>query len=97
MSGSTELLLDPVDLETSFAPARNFANKLWNAGRFILSNLDGPVRPLAGAHSNVVRREELALADRWIIARCDATVREATAASATLRFNESASAICHIL
>ncbi|MEP6572940.1 MAG: valine--tRNA ligase [Gemmatimonadota bacterium] len=97
MSVGTDLLLDPVDLETSFAPARNFANKLWNAGRFILSNLDGPVRPLAGAHSNVVRREELALADRWIIARCDATVREATAAYDKLRFNEAASAIYHFL
>ena len=31
--------------------------------------------------ANVVRRDELTLADRWIIARCDATVREATEAT----------------
>ncbi len=64
----TDVILDPGDLETSFAPGRNFANKLWNAGRFILSNLEGPTRPLAGRARNVVRREELSLADRWILA-----------------------------
>ena len=80
MSVGTDVILDPDDLETSFAPGRNFANKLWNAGRFILSNLDGPPRPLAGPRRDAVRRDELTLADRWIIARCDATVREATEA-----------------
>jgi valyl-tRNA synthetase len=88
----TDVILDPDDIESSFAPGRNFANKLWNAGRFILSNLDGPVRPLAGPHPGVVRREELALADRWIIARCDATVGEVTEALERFRLNEAAAA-----
>jgi valyl-tRNA synthetase len=92
MSVGTDVILDPDDLEASFAPGRNFANKLWNAGRFILSNLDGPVRPLAGADAAVVRREELTLADRWIIARCDAAVREATEALERFRLNEAAAA-----
>jgi valyl-tRNA synthetase len=78
MSVGTDLILDPDDFETSFGPGRNFANKLWNAGRFILSNLESTPRPLGGGAADVVRREELTLADRWIIARCDATVREAT-------------------
>ncbi|HEX9755533.1 MAG TPA: valine--tRNA ligase [Gemmatimonadales bacterium] len=85
----TDVILDPNDLETSFAAGRNFANKLWNAGRFILTNLDGPPRPLAGRHPNVVRREELGLADRWIIARCDLAVREATAAYERYRLNDA--------
>jgi valyl-tRNA synthetase len=85
----TDVILDPNDLETSFGPGRNFANKLWNAGRFILSNLDGPVRPLAGTYPDVVRREELTLADRWIIARCDAAVRETTQAYERYRLNEA--------
>ena len=92
MAVGTDVILDPDDLEASFAPGRNFANKLWNAGRFILSNLDGPTRPLAGPYPDVVRREELALADRWIIARCDATVREATEAYERFRLNEAAAA-----
>jgi valyl-tRNA synthetase len=93
MSVGTDVILDPADLESTFAPARNFANKLWNAGRFILSNLEGAPRPLAGGTSAEVRREELTLADRWIIARCDATVVEATEAYERFRLNEAAGAI----
>jgi len=93
MSVGTDVILDPQDLESTFAPARNFANKLWNAGRFILSNLEGSTRPLAGQHASVVRREELTLADRWIIARCDATVVEATEAYECFRLNEAAGAV----
>jgi valyl-tRNA synthetase len=93
MSVGTDLLLDPDDFETSFGPGRNFANKLWNAGRFILSNLEGTPRPLAGRAATVVRREELTLADRWIIARCEATVREATESYERFRLNEAAAAV----
>ncbi|HEU4828475.1 MAG TPA: valine--tRNA ligase, partial [Gemmatimonadales bacterium] len=93
MSVGTDLILDPSDLETSFASGRNFANKLWNAGRFILTNLDGPARPLAGAARDAVRREELTLADRWIIARCEATVVEATEAYERYRLNDAAGAV----
>jgi valyl-tRNA synthetase len=96
MSVGTDVILDPNDLEASFAPGRNFANKLWNAGRFILSNVDAPPRPLAGA-PRAVRRDELTLADRWIIARCDATVREATEAYERFRLNEAAAAVYRFL
>jgi valyl-tRNA synthetase len=97
MSVGTDVILDPNDLESSFAAGRNFANKLWNAGRFILSNLTGPTRPLGGLDSSVIRREELTLADRWIIARCDATVAEATAAYQRFRLNDAATAIFHFI
>jgi valyl-tRNA synthetase len=88
----TDVILDPDDIESSFAPGRNFANKLWNAGRFILSNLQGPVRPLAGRHPDVVKPEELSLADRWIIARCDAAVVDITESLERFRLNEAAAA-----
>jgi valyl-tRNA synthetase len=93
MSVGTDVILDPNDLERSFAAGRNFANKLWNAGRFILSNLPGPARPLAGPHPRVIGRDELTLADRWMIARCDATVVEATEAYERFRLNEAAAAV----
>jgi valyl-tRNA synthetase len=93
MSVGTDVILDPNDLEASFAAGRNFTNKLWNAGRFILSNLPGPTRPLAGSHPSVIERDELTLADRWMIARCDATVVEATQAYERFRLNEAAAAV----
>ena len=32
-----DVMLDPNDLEKSFAPGRNFVTKLWNIGRFLLT------------------------------------------------------------
>ena len=96
MAVGTDVILDPDDLDGSFAAGRNFANKLWNVGRLVLSHLAERPRPLADA-PHAVGRGELALADRWIIARCDATVREATAHYEKLRLNEAAFAIYHFL
>jgi valyl-tRNA synthetase len=93
----TDLILDPKDIETSFAPGRNFANKLWNVGRFILAHLGGPVRPLAGPFPRAVRPYELTLADRWIIARCEAAVVAATDGYERYRLNDAAAAAYRLL
>src|SRR5437899_12919729 len=61
LSLGSDLILDPNDLETTFAPGRNFANKLWNIGRFILAQLPERVDPLARFD-----QPKLPLADRWI-------------------------------
>jgi valyl-tRNA synthetase len=45
------------------ASNRNFANKIWNAARFLVSNLDGET-PIGGPP-----RDGLPLADRWILSR----------------------------
>ena len=64
--------LDHEDLESSFAPGRNFVNKLWNAGRFALMSLgDDPILPLAEV------AEEMSLEDRWILSRQQFAVRRA--------------------
>ena len=48
MGLGVDVMLDPDDLEKSFAPGRNFATKLWNIGRFLLMQVgDEPVAPFA--------------------------------------------------
>ncbi|MGH2788686.1 MAG: valine--tRNA ligase [Actinomycetota bacterium] len=60
--------------------ARNFANKLWNATRFVLMSL-GDERPgLDGA-------EHMSVEDRWILSRLNRTIREVD--DAVARFNVS--------
>src|SRR5689334_10809949 len=47
MGMGADVMLDPLDLEKSFGPGRNFATKLWNIGRFLLTNVGtDPVRPI---------------------------------------------------
>ncbi|MFL5503977.1 MAG: valine--tRNA ligase [Gemmatimonadaceae bacterium] len=70
MGIGTDLMLDPKDLERSFAPGRNFATKLWNIGRFLLANVGtSPVRSV-----DELGDDELTLADRWILGRLNATI-----------------------
>jgi valyl-tRNA synthetase len=55
--------------EARIEGARNFANKLWNATRFVLMSL-GDERP------GSAEEQELSVADRWILSRLDHTTRE---------------------
>lgn len=61
---------------------RNFANKLWNASRFVLMNLDG--------FQEGAQQEELTLCDRWILSRFNSVVNEVTSALETYRFSDVA-------
>jgi valyl-tRNA synthetase len=54
-----------------FELGRNFANKLWNAARFLLLNLDG-YTPQA------IRLEELPIEDGWILSRLRTITAEVT-------------------
>jgi valyl-tRNA synthetase len=71
--------------EERIAGYRNFANKIWNASRFALMNLEG-FDPAA------VSFDELAFSegDRWILHRLNEVAREVNAALTEYRFNEAA-------
>src|SRR5690606_36934967 len=67
-----------------------FANKIWNAGRFALMNLEGAeVQPIEEIH------DALEPADRWILSRLNNATREVTRALEQFRFHEAASTIYH--
>ena len=61
---------------------RNFANKLWNAGRFVLNALDqAPAKPLA--------EPVWTLADSWIWARLQGLVRDVERLFQTYQYGEA--------
>ncbi|MDA8128369.1 MAG: valine--tRNA ligase [Betaproteobacteria bacterium] len=67
---------------------RNFCNKLWNATRFALMNLEGHDCGLdAGAEF------EYSDADRWIAARLQQAIAEVHGAFAAYRFDQAARAV----
>ncbi len=60
------------DESASVEASRNFTNKLWNAARFVMMNLDGQTPQQLG---NPVARE---LSDRWILSRYHQVVKQTT-------------------
>jgi valyl-tRNA synthetase len=72
---------------------QNFVNKLWNAARFVLMNLDDESR--AQHHQAALSSSDLNLADRWIRSRLASTIAEARRAIDTYRFNDYANVLYH--
>ncbi|MDP4095671.1 valine--tRNA ligase [Paenibacillus sp. P96] len=63
--------------------ARNFANKIWNASRFALMNLDGVTV------TDIDITGELSTADRWILHRLNETSRDITRLIDAYEFGET--------
>ncbi len=72
-----DMNLDPRRLEG----ARNFANKIWNAARFVVTNLEGAVSD--GPYT------ERTLADRWIVSRLNHLIGEVTELFDTYQYGEA--------
>ena len=52
--------------------SRNFANKVWNASRFIMMNIE------KAAQSGEVALDRLTMADKWIVSKVNTLTREVT-------------------
>ncbi|NIQ95086.1 MAG: valine--tRNA ligase [Desulfuromonadales bacterium] len=67
---------------------RNFANKLWNASRFALMNLED-----FDPKAIDLEALDLTLADRWILSRLSETAKEVDTALVNYKFNDAANAL----
>jgi valyl-tRNA synthetase len=94
--------------DIAFNPSRTegyraFANKIWNAARFVFMNLDNHHRnalrtaacsaEVAGPQPGLAGFEPAALEDRWILSRFNQVAAGVNAAFQTYRFHEAANNI----
>ncbi len=83
--------------------SRNFANKIWNAARFLFVNLDKSERggmtleelaaPEARAKAPYPAGGSVSLVDAWLFARLAATIEMVNDALASYRFHEAAQGV----
>ena len=74
-----------IDID-SFKMGSRFANKIWNATRFLLMNLEG--RELV-----TFNVDELTTMDKWIYSQLNSAARDIKTAMEGYRFNDAASAV----
>ena len=69
--------------EERFEYGRNFANKIWNASRFVLMNLDG-------VDGKDIDFDNLTIADKWILDKLNSTAKEINENIKDYRIGETA-------
>jgi len=87
--------------ESRTAGYRNFANKIWNAARFMFMNVDRVepgLRPGGTAeggcpHAGVAGFQTQTLEDRWILSRFNRAAKDVNESLETYRFDEAANRI----
>jgi valyl-tRNA synthetase len=78
---------------------RNFANKIWNAARFMFMNIDRvapglkPESAVAHGSAGVAGVNAVILEDRWILSRFNRVTKNVNEALETYRFHEAANQI----
>jgi valyl-tRNA synthetase len=82
---------DVIFSESILETGRNFANKIWNAYRFIMMNVT------EGEKLPPKEKLQMELADRWIYSRLNETVRNTAEHYQNLRFNDAAQSIFQFL
>ncbi len=69
---------------------QKFCNKLWNAARFVLMNIPEDVQ-ITGLDS--IARDQIELADRWILSRLNAVIADVEKALSEFRMSEAMHAL----
>jgi len=75
--------------EERMAGYRAFVNKIWNASRFVLMNLD--------KEKMEINEDELTLADQWIRSRITRIINDVTMALEQYKFYEAADKLYHFI
>ena len=78
--------------ESQIEAGKRFANKIWNASRFLLMNLDG-----FDQSRTDIPDDRLYLCDRWIRSRFNDTVKNVTGYVEEFRFSDAAHALYEFL
>src|ERR1700682_5171198 len=96
---------DIVLSEDKLASARNFANKIWNASRFLFGKLDDLeergisleelAAPEIRAKAPYATGREVPLVDAWLFSRLAATISLVNEALQNYRFHEAAQSVYH--
>ena len=76
---------------TKMDAAWNFINKIWNASRFVIMNLDSDVK------LSLPEASEWQLADKWILSRLNDTVRDVTRLFDSFEFGEAGRALYNFI
>jgi len=74
--------------DESFTAARNFSNKIYNATRFVLMNIDESF-----VYEENISEENLELSDKWIIEQCRLTLETVTKSIENYNIDTAARAI----
>ena len=78
--------------ESQIEAGKRFANKIWNASRFLLMNLDD-----FDQSRTEISNDNLYLCDRWIRSRFNATTKNMTAYLEEFRFSDAAHTLYEFL
>ncbi|MCJ7693697.1 MAG: valine--tRNA ligase, partial [Sedimentisphaerales bacterium] len=70
-----------VNTSPKFDVGRNFCNKLWNASRFVMTNLDG-IDPAS------FDKDKMTITDRWILSRLAQTIADVTEQLEQFKYSE---------
>jgi valyl-tRNA synthetase len=73
---------------------RHFANKIWNASRFVLMNLEDDK---IGEARSVFNLNDYSLPDRWVRGRLNQVIRETEIALENYKFNEATHVVYHFI